>query len=72
MRRRLLILAVFLLVGAVVNVAVAWGCALGVNPYGRPAAKEFRAESNRTVFKLSQSGSPNWARRLSRVCATAL
>ncbi len=28
MRRRLLILAVFLLAGAVVNVAVAWGCAV--------------------------------------------
>ena len=26
MRRRLLMLAVFLLAGAVVNVAVAWGC----------------------------------------------
>ena len=28
MRRRLVIVVVFLLAGAVVNVAVAWGCAL--------------------------------------------
>ncbi|MHC4092208.1 MAG: hypothetical protein ACYSVY_18375, partial [Planctomycetota bacterium] len=27
MKRRLLIIAIFLLAGAVVNVAVAWGCA---------------------------------------------
>ena len=32
-KRRLLIVAVFLLAGAVVNVAVAWGCALGVLPF---------------------------------------
>ena len=32
MGRRLLILAVFLVAGAVVNVAVAWGCALCVDP----------------------------------------
>ncbi len=31
MKRRLFQLAIFLLLGAVVNVAVAWGCALGVN-----------------------------------------
>jgi len=28
MKRRLLIIAIFLLLGAVVNVAVAWGCAV--------------------------------------------
>jgi hypothetical protein len=33
MRRRLLIIAIFLLAGAVVNVAVAWGCALTINPF---------------------------------------
>ncbi len=32
MRRRLLVIAIFLLAGAVVNVAVAWGCALWVQP----------------------------------------
>ena len=32
MKRRLLIIAVFLLLGAVVNVAVAWGCALWSKP----------------------------------------
>ena len=31
MKRRLLIIAIFLLLGAVVNVAVAWGCALGLD-----------------------------------------
>jgi hypothetical protein len=31
MKRRLLILAVFLLAGAIVNVAVAWGCAATIN-----------------------------------------
>ena len=31
-RRRLLIAAVFLLAGAVVNVAVAWGCAIWIDP----------------------------------------
>lgn len=37
--RRLLILAVFLGAGAVVNVAVAWGCAVAVNPtYGKEAS----------------------------------
>ena len=39
MKRRLLTLAIFLLLGAVVNVAVAWGCAITINvfaviPYG--------------------------------------
>ncbi len=33
MRRRLLTIAVFLLAGAVVNVAVAWGLAASVNPF---------------------------------------
>ncbi len=32
MRRRLLIVAVFLLAGAVVNVAVAWGCVIWSKP----------------------------------------
>ena len=32
MKRRLLIVAIFLLAGAVVNVAVAWGCRLAVRP----------------------------------------
>jgi hypothetical protein len=33
MKRRLLKLGVFLLLGAIVNVAAAWGCALGVDVY---------------------------------------
>ncbi len=32
MKRRLLIIAIFLLLGAVVNVAVAWGCAVWMDP----------------------------------------
>ncbi len=35
MKRRLLIIGIFLLLGAVVNVAVAWGCAVWIRaPYG--------------------------------------
>ncbi len=33
MRRRLLTLAIFLLLGAVVNVAVAWGCAVSIDVF---------------------------------------
>ena len=36
MKRRLLIIAIFLLLGAVVNVAVAWGCALRLGRLGSP------------------------------------
>ena len=36
MRRRLLILVVFLLAGAIVNVAVAWGCVAVVEPAAKP------------------------------------
>ena len=32
MKRHLLIIAIFLLLGAVVNVAVAWGCAVWFEP----------------------------------------
>ena len=35
MKRRILILALFLLLGAVVNVAVAWGCAMTIDVSGR-------------------------------------
>jgi len=36
-KRRLLIAAIFLLAGAVVNVAVAWGCAVFIDPTGAPS-----------------------------------
>ena len=38
MKRRLLIVAIFLLAGAVVNVAVAWGCAVWIQPFERDFA----------------------------------
>ena len=51
MKRRLLILAVFLLAGAVVNVAVAWGC----------AAWHYVAEATRTPgTTLLEDGSTSW------------
>ncbi len=40
MRRRLLTVAIFLLAGAVVHVAVAWGCAVWVNPGTRMEKRE--------------------------------
>ena len=46
MKRRLLIIAVFLLLGAVVNVAVAWGCAVLIDigripaDFGRTAVEQ--------------------------------
>ena len=39
MKRRLLILAIFLLLGAVVNVAVAWACAAWINIIEFPSAR---------------------------------
>ncbi len=39
MKRRLAKLVVFLLLGAVVNVAVAWGCAAWIDPFPRFAAR---------------------------------
>ncbi len=45
MRRRLLIVVVFLLAGAVVNVAVAWGCALDPMPVAPRHASERRVRS---------------------------
>ena len=54
MRRRIILILMFVLAGAVVNVAVAWGIALGVNPYGRPLANEFHALNRTTLFKVAQ------------------
>lgn len=41
MKRRLLLVAVFLLAGAVVNVAVAWGCAAWMDPHLQKADERF-------------------------------
>ena len=51
MKRRLFTLAIFLLLGAVVNVAVAWGC----------AAWHYVAEATRTPgATLLEDGSTTW------------
>ncbi len=50
MRHHLLTVAIFLLAGAVVNVAVAWGCAVGVDPFKGSSEPEiaFRATGQNT------------------------
>ncbi len=55
MKRRLLIVAVFLLAGAVVNVAVAWGCAIWI-PTSWPSMEEQYRDDN--VGELKGDG--NW------------
>ncbi len=62
MRRRLLTIAIFLLAGAVVNVAVAWGMAASVNPLhskqpgSRPdGSYETHIKSARVTFSGGQS-----------------
>ena len=54
MRRHLLTIAMLLLAGALVNVAVAWGIALSVNPYDSPSDNEFRAEFHSTLLRFSK------------------
>ena len=55
MKRRLLIAAIFLLAGGVVNVAVAWGIALGVNPHDRPLVNQVAVElRGGTILRISQ------------------
>jgi hypothetical protein len=59
MRRRLLIIAIFLLAGAVVNVAVAWTCAMTVNPlYGKmeDAEENVRGMEGFAVMHFSRPG----------------
>ncbi len=52
MKRRILKLTVFLLLGAVVNVAVAWGCATRSNSYIRlPKYSGHAAEGERSYFE---------------------
>ena len=54
MKHRLLLVAVFLLAGAVVNVTVAWGIALSVNPYHAPIKNESPMEVHSTVFGIDE------------------
>ncbi len=51
MRRRLLILVVFLLAGAVVNVAVAWRCAIRI-----PSSGPYIGEQRRTAHRCELDG----------------
>ena len=53
-KRRLLTIAIFLLAGAVVNVAVAWGMVAFVHPYLRPLPV-FHLESAKITFGGGQS-----------------
>ena len=57
MKRRLLIIAIFLLAGAVVNVAVAWGCALGISLADVSEGTAWRgAQGGSTVGTFSRPG----------------
>ncbi len=54
MKRRLLIIAVFLLAGAIVNVAVAWGCVLAYAGDGK------RVDSWGAIEQMTDEGSEEW------------
>jgi hypothetical protein len=59
MRRRLLIILIFLLAGAVVNVAVAWTCAIKVNPLNgkvKDALENVLGMQGFAVMRFSRSG----------------
>ncbi len=53
MKRRVLIVTVFLLLGAVVNVAVAWGCAASIRrPYTIVDPTGFQVAAKRPITTL--------------------
>ena len=54
LKRRLLIVAVFLLAGAVVNVAVAWGCGLW---YGVP---QYRYIKSPNITRMNDTPPVDW------------
>jgi hypothetical protein len=61
-KRQLLTILLFLLLGAVVNIAVAWGCAAFITPYCRSfvhahCIEESESNVEWTVFKISRLGS---------------
>ena len=58
MRRRLLIAAIFLLAGAVVNVAVAWGIALAVEPVVNDSWNTGMTRSSGDYWSVSQIRRP--------------
>ncbi len=53
-RRRLLIIAIFLLAGAVVNVALAWACAVNINPFAGMAEVRRMTQLEDEVLRLKQ------------------
>ena len=57
MKRRLFKFALFLLLGAVVNVAVAWGCAAWINPYKYDPERRFR-RSDQSTWGLTARVAP--------------
>jgi hypothetical protein len=64
MKRRLLQLAVFLLLGAIVNVAVAWGCETSTGRFGRSERLvEERDNDGRVVYAYLRSNDAGWPLR---------
>ncbi|MHC5022457.1 MAG: hypothetical protein ACYTGG_00910 [Planctomycetota bacterium] len=62
MKRRFLCIALFLLLGAVMNVGVAWGCALWVDPTGRDVPRIFlrvNGAGSLEVVKIEGTGAPS-------------
>ncbi len=64
MKRRLFKLVVFLLLGAIVNVAVAWGCALGLNIHKSSVTSVYRSldpdesQTKYTFWMVSRGSRP--------------
>lgn len=66
MRRRLLTAAVFLLVGAVVNMAVAWGCAAWVNVVAQEYNESAEVRGSEEVW-----GARVWRRAGAELCTSS-
>ncbi len=66
MRRRLLIVAIFLLVGAVVNMAVAWGCAAWVNVVADKPNEAVDVRGSEEVW-----GAKVWRRAGAELCTSS-
>ena len=66
MRRRLLTAAVFLLAGAVVNMAVAWGCAAWVNVVAQEYNESAEVRGSEEVW-----GARVWRRAGAELCTSS-